>query len=201
MSDVPFMHEKEYKFIESHLNNQMTMLEWGSGGSTLYFSKLVKNYHSIEHDQEWYDKIEPQIDDNVIYHHIPSSVPWERPSDWRENPEHHNTPVKYFEEYINFVDELDIKFDCVLVDGRCRVHCAIKALSYLKDDGVLFFHDFYPRRKYGYYDVLYYYDPIGGVEDTTQTVIGLRKKDISAYRSVQSITEELEMYHDLGKVR
>ena len=99
MSDVPFMHEKEYKFIESHLNNQMTMLEWGSGGSTLYFSKFVKNYHSIEHDQEWYDKIKPQIDDNVIYHHIPSNVPWERPSDWRENPKHHNTPVKYFEEY------------------------------------------------------------------------------------------------------
>ena len=100
---VPMMHEKEYGYIESYLKNDMTMLEWGSGGSTLYFPKFVESYHSIEHDQGWYDKIKPQISDNVDYYHVPSSVPWERPSDWRDNPAHHNTPVELFADYIDYV--------------------------------------------------------------------------------------------------
>ena len=32
-------------------------LEIGSGGSTLYFSKHVQNYYSIEHDKSWFEMV------------------------------------------------------------------------------------------------------------------------------------------------
>lgn len=50
---------------EQYIKGKNKMLEWGCGGSTLYFPKLVKNYVSIEHNQEWYEKLKPQLLDNV----------------------------------------------------------------------------------------------------------------------------------------
>ena len=50
--------------IEKYLSPETIMLEYGSGGSTLYFSKFVKEYYSIEHDKKWYDEIKIKISDN-----------------------------------------------------------------------------------------------------------------------------------------
>jgi len=53
----PWMTDKQISIISSYLNPSFTMLEWGCGGSTLTFSKLVKNYYSIEHNLEWYRRV------------------------------------------------------------------------------------------------------------------------------------------------
>ena len=40
------------------LHPDYSMLEWGSGGSTIEFSQqYVKEYYSIEHNKEWHDKV------------------------------------------------------------------------------------------------------------------------------------------------
>jgi hypothetical protein len=39
-----WMHEREKAVIEKYLNPEVTMMEWGSGGSTVEFSKKVKKY-------------------------------------------------------------------------------------------------------------------------------------------------------------
>ena len=54
----PLMHEHEYKFIEKYLNKNDTLLEFGSGNSTVYFSGLVKKVISIEHDIDWIKNIQ-----------------------------------------------------------------------------------------------------------------------------------------------
>ena len=46
----PYMEDNEIKLIEYYLNTNDTMFEWGSGGSTLWFSKFVKKYYSIPID-------------------------------------------------------------------------------------------------------------------------------------------------------
>ena len=56
---------------EQYIKGKNKMLEWGGGGSTLYFPSLVENYVSIEHDQEWYEKLKPQLLDNVEFYHVP----------------------------------------------------------------------------------------------------------------------------------
>ena len=52
-----WMHEEEKAVIEKYLNPDVTMMEWGSGGSTIEFSKQVKKYYSVEHNWEWYNKV------------------------------------------------------------------------------------------------------------------------------------------------
>lgn len=178
MNDI-FMHEKESDFVLSYLGEDKTFFEWGSGGSTLVFPKYVSKYYSIEHDKGWYEKILNELREknitNVDYHFMPTSIPWERPKGWREIPGY-RTPVKLFEKYINIIEDIDPVLDVVLVDGRCRAHCAAKAFPYLKDDGILLFHDFYPRKKFGYHDVFALYENIDGVKDTTQTIAAFKKK-------------------------
>ena len=71
-------------------------------------------------------------------------------------------------DWHSFVDY--IKFDKVVVDGRCRVFCAFKALDYLKDDGLLFIHDFMNRP--WNHTVLEYYEII----ESADTLAVLRRK-------------------------
>tara|TARA_Y100000310_G_scaffold65582_1_gene61073 strand:- start:2977 stop:3189 length:213 start_codon:yes stop_codon:yes gene_type:complete len=60
-----YMQAAEGKLISKYLNSKKVMLEWGAGGSTVYFSKLVKQYISIEHNLEWYNKVKKEIGYNV----------------------------------------------------------------------------------------------------------------------------------------
>ena len=47
------MSQQEMSMIESYLQPHMNFLEWGSGRSTLWYSKFVKKYYSIEHYEPW----------------------------------------------------------------------------------------------------------------------------------------------------
>ena len=55
MSDIThiWMSQEEIDVITKYLSPDKHMLEWGAGGSTLFFSTLVKTYTSIEHDNDW----------------------------------------------------------------------------------------------------------------------------------------------------
>jgi hypothetical protein len=48
----PMMSTRERQLIESYLRPTDIMLEWGSEGSTSYFSSYVQCYFSIEHDSK-----------------------------------------------------------------------------------------------------------------------------------------------------
>ncbi len=152
----------ERNLVSKYLGYNKTMLEWGAGGSTLFFSKYVKKYISIEHDEGWYNEVKAKIGDNVELHHVPNNLPRTIPTD----------PVQ-FEDYINYVDVLNKKFDLVLVDGRARPQCAEKVIPYLTDDAVVFIHDFWERPEYSW--VLNLYDEIESVKKG-QTIVSLRKK-------------------------
>ena len=51
------MYPSSVELLCSYLRPDMEVLEWGSGGSTLYYSKYVTSWYSIEHDQSWSKKI------------------------------------------------------------------------------------------------------------------------------------------------
>jgi len=52
------MDPAEIDAIMATLKPDTVMLEWGSGGSTLHWSKHVKKLHSIEHIAIWRDQVE-----------------------------------------------------------------------------------------------------------------------------------------------
>ena len=100
MSEVPskpWMHDSEINLIIAFLNKEQSMLEWGCGGSTMLFSKYVKKYYSIEHNKEWYDKVNDKIKKdkikNIQNYHIPTE---DGGPDFPSTPDRYKT---YIEKY------------------------------------------------------------------------------------------------------
>lgn len=117
----PFMH-----FLEPRLVSVKNVFEYGSGNSTLYYSKFVGHVVSVEHDQGWYENIKNKMPENVEL---------------------------FFSElvkgggYSRFCAELDKKFDIIIVDGRDRVNCLKSTLAGLALNGVVVLDDS-ERNKY-----------------------------------------------------
>jgi hypothetical protein len=145
-----WMSNGEINLIKKYLNPNMTMLEWGSGGSTLEFSKLVKEYISIEHDHAWYLKIKKELNNrnlnNVDYHYIPNDLPRSYP----------HTKEEEFRSYIDlpWTFPNPYHYDVVLIDGRGRNWCAEYIRDLLNPQAIVFIHD-WDRPKY--HEVLQWY--------------------------------------------
>ena len=162
---MPWMSQSEIQTIEKYLKPEFTMLEWGSGGSTLYFPKFVRKYYSIEHDMSWYDNISPKTPNNVDYHLI-------LPNEAITDP----TQKHQVQNYIDQVDTLGVAtFDAVLIDGRGRGWCAEKVVSYLKEDSVVFIHDYWQRPQYHIVET--WYDVIDYIKDGQSLVVLKPKKE------------------------
>lgn len=160
----PWMNIKEIKLVEKYLKSEMKMFEWGAGGSTLHFPEFVSFYRSIEHNEEWFEKVKKEIINNTEIHLVPNDAPRTMP-----------TQKHQFETYINSIDKFDDKFyDAFLIDGRARGWCAEKALDYCTKDTIVFIHDYWNRPQY--HIVEKWYKVIDSVKNTQQTIVALRKK-------------------------
>ena len=103
-----WMDEKEFRMISDVLDYDTVMMEWGSGGSTLAFSSMVSKYYSIEHDEEWYNKIKLELETSYPLNDV----------DYRfvkQNKEIDTSQSTYeqFKDYIDEVDNFNTKFDVV----------------------------------------------------------------------------------------
>lgn len=164
----PWMHDDQIEIIKSYLFKNHTMLEYGSGGSTFHFSKFVKKYISIEHDENWFNKLkENKIKENVELHLCKPNNKIKLPV-WIGKEED-------FLNYINLVDELSYKhYDIVLIDGRARKFCAKKILNYINENSIVFVHDYFERERY--HEIENYYYLINEHRDAKQSLAVFKKK-------------------------
>lgn len=164
---TPWMHHSEINLIKSNLTPTDTMLEWGSGGSTIEFSPLVKKYYSIEHIEKWHQQVGDAIKSknylNTNCHLIVPDYPRTIPTKYRE-----------FKSYIEKPTEFNTKFDKVLIDGRGRQYCAAYILRHLVPSSIIFIHDFWERP--AYHGVLKWYNEVDSIKNTTQTIVALAPK-------------------------
>ncbi|SDZ80340.1 hypothetical protein SAMN05192529_10213 [Arachidicoccus rhizosphaerae] len=119
---VPWMNYSLFSFLAERINKNFEVFEFGSGNSTLFFAKHVRELYSIEYDKKWFDLISKKI---IVQ-------------------ELNNVRYIYCElgnAYSNKIVQIDTFFDMVIIDGRQRVECAIRAYSKLKDSGVLILDD------------------------------------------------------------
>ena len=170
--EIPWMTFSTIEYLSHYLTQDMELFEWGSGGSTLFFSQKVKKIISIEHDKEWYNYeinklsnlknlelylIEPE--QNGIY------------KNKRKGYEN-----LYFDSYVNFIDKYD-KFDVIIVDGRQRNECFKKALQHVKKDGIIVFDNF---------DRNYYYKSLKLIDKNEFEIINCR--GFVPFGTMQSLT-------------
>lgn len=132
----------------------MVGLEYGSGRSTLFFSRLLGKVVSIEHYERWYNKVKRSLDekgvDNVEYLFVPKNSEL----DTNDNSDEYlqkftgNEDRPEYADYANKVLDFDDNyFDFVLIDGRARVNCGLNAIKKLKPGG-MFVLDNSERKRY-----------------------------------------------------
>ncbi len=130
----PWMHKGVVTMLEQKINVNTKILEFGSGNSTVFFSNLTENLYSVEHNDEWYNKIKPQLNNKVKY--ILSKV------DYKSLPSKDDTfyNCNTIEELLN-TNIPDEYFDIIIVDGIHRVNCARSSINKLKKGGILILDD------------------------------------------------------------
>eukprot|EP00042_Codosiga_hollandica_P048176 m.534820 g.534820 ORF g.534820 m.534820 type:complete len:230 (-) comp57608_c0_seq36:133-822(-) len=183
-----WMDSREREMVEKHLSPHMTMLEYGSGASTLHFSRRVKAYYSVEHDLTWCASLRPLLEHlnltSVHYHcegmneGVPAPECFQVPG----GASNHKTCRSSYAQYKNYIEapaQFNVKFDAVLVDGRARPQCAIFAADLLASpSSIVFIHDWNERS--GYHEVLQVYDIVEQQKESTQPggggLVVLRRK-------------------------
>lgn len=111
--DLPWFTYPAIEYLSQLNLKDKLMLEWGSGGSSVFFSKRIKQLTSIEHNQEWYKTIKSKKLKN------------------------HQIFFKQQHEYATFPLELATKFDIIVVDGIERENCVKTAINLLTSNGLI----------------------------------------------------------------
>ncbi len=98
---IPWYTYPTIEFLSNLDFSQKSIFEFGSGNSSIYWAKKAANVISVEHNQEWFEKVKSNFGENqtLLY---------------KENNE----------EYENSILEFDQKFDVIIIDGIRRVECS-----------------------------------------------------------------------------
>ena len=151
ISGLPMMDKESVRMYCQYLPVQADVLEWGLGGSTLFFPQFVQGaWVTVEHDESWSQKLLAYIDAN------PSKYPYLsrdrfqlRSAAGPLQPWTDGTRAEY-EAYIQLPAALQRTFDVIVVDGRARVECAksiIRNKLLRTEDSLVFVHD-WEREEY-----------------------------------------------------
>ena len=143
--------------------------EWGSGGSTELASASALHktsnctrkldsriqsafeLHSVDDSAEWLSSLsndstairEAQAKGYLALYaaDVGKTGGWGHPLNWESRPE--GLKHKQGTEYVDKIDAPGGTFDLVLIDGRFRAACALKALQHVASNSTVLVHDFY----------------------------------------------------------
>ncbi len=188
---IPHLSKNDLNMFYKYLNKSHIYFEYGSGGST-YQSFLRNNIikiYSVESDLDWHNKLKfvlknnPKVD--FIYNEMDTL-----PNSWG-----HAGPNATNIQKINYSNQLGLlpqnicnAIDLILIDGRFRVACCLKAFNLINDNCIIAFDDFMGRREY--HVVLKYFDIIEKTKDNRMVI--LKKK-----KSIEKIENEIIEKYEL----
>lgn len=148
LPDAPFMTENERGLFKKALEGATYYFEFGSGGSTVWAVEKGLTVHGVESDAKWVNSLKDKLGERcqVKTVDIGPTREWGFPA----SDDHK-------EKFINYslaIQDHDISFDLILVDGRFRVACTIAAIQHIlkhREDSErsrIFIHDFWNRPHY-----------------------------------------------------
>lgn len=135
----PWLTINAIKWLNQNLRKDMIVFEYGSGNSTFYYSRKVKNVYSVEHDISWYKHISNMPPPNVnILLVEPRNIASTESLTGIVRSKSSGYEKYDFVDYVNAINNYStLQFDLVIVDGRARVACIKNALSRIKNNGYL----------------------------------------------------------------
>lgn len=128
-----WINYKSQKRLKEILKKQFSILEYGSGASTIWFSQKVKSIISIEHDHNWFKIIQPIINSRNVKLKLvkPDKI-------FNLNFKSEKLKNKSFKNYVKFPIKKKKKFDLIFIDGRCRNQCIYFSYRHLvKKKGII----------------------------------------------------------------
>ncbi|WP_462111246.1 O-methyltransferase [Campylobacter concisus] len=114
-SKIPWYTYPAIEFLNTFDFSEKSVFEFGSGNSSAYWAKKAKDVISVEHDKEWFKKVNSGLNNNQTLL-------------LREDGE----------EYEKSILEFDKKFDVIVIDGIRRPQCSVlieRCLNYQSDGG------------------------------------------------------------------
>lgn len=137
---LPWMTYEAIAWLDSVLESNMKVFEWGSGGSTFFFADRVQCVFTVEHDQDWFSNVKLELEDEGVGNVDISLHPAEMasPENLEFQPSLPHFSGLSFRSYARAIDKYpDNSFDMVVVDGRARIACARRAIGKIKPGGYL----------------------------------------------------------------
>jgi hypothetical protein len=146
-NELPWIAFSAIDFLKEHAGPEMRVFEYGSGSSTLFWSRRVKEVYSVEHDADWAKKVKQGISEKAIknvelFQVLPQKRNVSKEIDIAD-PYQYTTDDEAlkeysFEDYVKKINEFpDKSFDFVIVDGRARPSCIVASIEKLKAGGYL----------------------------------------------------------------
>ncbi|MFB6355202.1 MAG: hypothetical protein ABEJ65_01635 [bacterium] len=142
--EQPWLPFECIEWLDHYLDMEMKVFEWGTGGSTVFFAKRVEQVWSIEHDSDWYNRVNNELNNRGMNN---VELMLEPPEDSKESTVEYGSEKKpyrdaSFRSYVKSIDRSDESlFDLVLVDGRCRMGCLKEAKSHVASGGCIVLDD------------------------------------------------------------
>jgi len=149
--EEPWLTFNAIEFLTCIIKKDMVVFEYGTGGSTLFFARKVREVFSVEHNRLWYERVLDKLkDSNYKNCHIELQEPVHDPFNINRNPgapdsytssneEYHG---KCFKNYVMYIENFpDSYFDLILIDGRARPSCFKHAVKKVKHGGFIILDD------------------------------------------------------------
>ncbi len=132
--ELPWFAYAAIDFLTDFVKPHMTVCEYGSGGSTLFFARRAQRVFSIEDNLQWFNLISDRLREKSINNVTLRLCPF----DFKNPAGFENS------EYLNSMP--DEKFDVIVIDGseewtRIRPICFEKAQSRVKNNGIIVVDD------------------------------------------------------------
>ena len=112
---IPWMTYPAIYFLEQLDFSNCDIFEWGSGNSSLYFSKRAKSVRSVESNPEWHKHVQQRAPENV------------------------KLSLEASDDYATCIRNESGKFSIIVIDGDIfrRLECAMAAIEKLKHGGII----------------------------------------------------------------
>jgi hypothetical protein len=153
--------DAEAEYLARCYRSSKTILEYGSGGSTVYAAALpdAPKVFSIESDKTWSVKLQdsinqkyPKSDICINYVNIGATGAWGR-------PKNHNAYLQYPNYAFGIYDDPNfVEPDLIFIDGRFRAACFYAALFRMSKPVTVLWDDYIGRKSY--HVVEQYFKPV-----------------------------------------
>lgn len=124
---LPWFTYPMIKFLEKKLEKNFSVLEFGGGNSTLWFSQRVRHIHTIENISYWFNYMKSNAPKNaeIKLIEIESDLSY---SELAFLPLSNPTSYSF--------GGGDSIFDIIIIDGVDRINCIVNSYNKLSDNGI-----------------------------------------------------------------